>query len=106
MKDASGFAVVRRSPVVDVSWPRTFRYFRATPRRTAKQNAARFIGRCGANGTVLLGFRVTRYDGEERVAVNFIGKPQPSRPKLSRMRRFRVTETGERVEIALHGKNR
>lgn len=97
------YAKLRTFPVLDATWPRTFRYFRATPRRAAKQNAALFIARCAQRGVVLLGFRVTKYDGQERVAVNYIGaNPRPV-VRTQRMRRFRVTETGERVEMKLHG---
>ena len=64
---------------------RTFRYFRATPRRTARQNAARFIARIGER---VIGFRSNRFDGREMIAVNYYGEVPSSRPRLSRVKRW------------------
>ena len=71
---------------VPVAAPKTFRYFRATPRRTARQNAARFIARIGER---VIGFRSNRFDGRECIAVNYYGEVPNRRPfKLARCKRW------------------
>lgn len=70
---------------------RTFRIFRATPRRSAAQNAARFIVRIGERA---IGFRRVRYDGAEMIAVNYFGSNPRPVIRLQPARRFTVADDG------------
>ena len=88
-----GYAKVRLGVALGAAEPRSFRIFRATPRRTAAQNAARFIARIGER---VIGFRRVTYDGRPMVAVNFFGANPAPRVKLARAKRFTVASDGSR----------
>jgi hypothetical protein len=77
---------------------RTFKIFRATPRRTARQNAARFIARLAARGEMPLNWREVVYDGQKMIAVNYLGavSRQPVRCDRQKSKRWSVASDGSR----------
>jgi hypothetical protein len=83
---------------------RSFRIFRATPRRSAIENARRFVQKIGllenvapdgSRGRAYDAHPVT-YDGQEMIAVNYLGKVPVKRVKLAPAKRFNVASDGSR----------
>ena len=88
--------LARPRPLVPIAAARTFRIFRSTPRRTAAQNAARFIARIAARGELPLNFRRVTYDGRPMVAVNYLGNPARPVVRCARARRWSVSSDGSK----------
>lgn len=84
--------LVAHAPVAE----KTFRIFRATPRRTAAQNAARFIARIGER---VIGFRRVRYAGQAMVAVNFYGTTPRPRIKTGRAKVWSAERPNDALSV-------
>lgn len=95
---AARFPRTMRRYVTAMTPERTFKIFRATPRRSARQNAARFIARLAARGECPLNFRSVTYDGKPMIAVNYLGAVarEPVRCDRRLSKRWSVASDGSR----------